>query len=112
VGDFIGPQLEYSDPKLMFKYKWEKNIPAMPIRRDLSISNIGDLSTSVTLKVIPPFGCDKETLTLPAGHKETIAIEFDPGMRQDRMSGTNESKLQIIHKGHPQKDYVELCGEV
>jgi hydrocephalus-inducing protein len=28
------------------------------------------------------------------------------------MSGVNESKLQIIHKGHPQKDFVELFGEV
>lgn len=33
-------------------------------------------------------------------------------MRQDRMSGVNESKLQITHKGHPQKDFVELFGEV
>jgi len=96
----------------MFKYKWEKNIPAMPIQKSLDISNIGELSTSVTLKIIPPFSCNKETLTLPAGHKESIMIDFDPGMRQDRMSGVNESKLQIIHKGHPQKDYVELFGEV
>lgn len=28
------------------------------------------------------------------------------------MSGINESKLQITHKGHPQKDHVELSGEV
>jgi hydrocephalus-inducing protein len=55
VGNFIGPQLEYSDPKLCFKYKWEKNVPAMPIQKPLDITNIGDLETSVTLKIIPPF---------------------------------------------------------
>ena len=112
VGEFIGPQLEYSEPKLNFKYKWEKNVPAMPIQKPLDISNIGTLATTVTLKIIPPFSWNTEVLTLPPGHKETINIDFDPGMRQDRMSGVNESKLQITHKGHPQKDFVELFGEV
>jgi hydrocephalus-inducing protein len=84
----------------------------MPIQRPLQISNIGDLPTTVTLKIVPPFSCNSEVLTLPPGHKETINIDFDPGMRQDRMSGVNESKLQITHKGHPQKDFVELFGEV
>ena len=28
------------------------------------------------------------------------------------MSGESVSKLQITHKGHPQKDHVELIGEV
>ena len=112
VGRFIGPQLEYSDPKLSFKYKWEKNIPAMPIQRPLDITNVGNLPTTIYLKIFPPFSCNSENLTLPPGHKETINIDFDPGMRQDRMSGINESKLQITHKGHPQKDNVELFGEV
>lgn len=112
VGEFIGPQLEYSEPKLNFKYKWESKIPAMPIQKPLDITNVGSLPTTITLKIIPPFSCNTEVLTLPPGHKETINIDFDPGMRQDRMSGVNESKLQITHKGHPQKDFVELFGEV
>ena len=112
IGQFIGPQLEYSDPKLSFKYKWEKNVHAMPIPRPLDITNVGNLPTTIYLKIVPPFSCNTENLTLPPQHKETINIEFDPGMRQDRMSGLNESKLQITHKGHPQKDYVELFGEV
>lgn len=87
-------------------------MPAMPIQKPLDITNIGNLATTITLKIIPPFSCNTEVLTLPPGHKETINIDFDPGMRQDRMSGINESKLQITHKGHPQKDYVELFGEV
>jgi len=33
-------------------------------------------------------------------------------MKQDRLSGESISKLQITHKGHPQKDFVELIGEV
>lgn len=55
VGEFIGPQLEYSDPKLNFKYKWEKNVPAMPIPKNLDISNVGNLATTITLKIVPPF---------------------------------------------------------
>ena len=96
----------------MFKYIWEKDIPAMPIQKPLDIINIGELSTTVTLKIEPPFSCNVETLTLPPNQKETINIDFDPGMKQDRMSGTSERRLTIIHKGHPQKDYVELHGEV
>jgi len=80
----------------------------MPIPRPLDISNIGNLPTTIYLKIFPPFSCNTENLTLPPGQKETINIDFDPGMRQDRMSGINESKLQITHKGHPQKDNVEL----
>ena len=111
-GDFIGPQLNYSDPKLYFKYMWEKNVPAMPITKTLDITNSGDLPTSITLKIQPPFSCNTEVLTLPPGNMESISIDFDPGMRQDRISGESVSKLSIIHKGHPQKDHVELIGEV
>ena len=33
-------------------------------------------------------------------------------MKQDKFSGESLSKLQITHKGHPHKDFVELIGEV
>ena len=91
---------------------WEKGIPAMPITKPLTISNTGDLATSITLKISPPFSCNTEVLTLPPKKEETIEIDFDPGMKQDRLSGESISKLQITHKGHPQKDFVELIGEV
>ena len=32
--------------------------------------------------------------------------------RSDRVSGITNSKLQIIHQDHPQKDNIDLFGEV
>jgi hydrocephalus-inducing protein len=55
VGEFIGPQLEYSEPKLSFKYRWEKNVHAMPIPKPLDITNVGNLPTTIYLKIVPPF---------------------------------------------------------
>jgi hydrocephalus-inducing protein len=81
VGNFIGPQLMYSDPKLYFKYLWEKNVNAMPIQKPLAITNVGNLPTTVTLKITPPFSCKSEEITLPPGKETEIQISFDPGMR-------------------------------
>ena len=65
----------------------------MPITKSLSIINSGDLATSVTLKISPPFSCNTEVLTLPPKKEETIEIDFDPGMKQDWLSGESISKL-------------------
>jgi len=43
---------------------------------------------------------------------ETISIDFDPGMKQDRLSDKIEKRLMISHQGHPHKDSVALQGEV
>ena len=101
VGKFIGPQLEYFESKLNFKYKWDSKVLAMPIQKPLDISKFESLTTTITLKIIPPFSWNTEVLILPPGHKETINIDFDHEMRQDKISGVNESKHQITHKGHP-----------
>ena len=34
-GDFITPQLNFSEAKLFFKYLWEKGVPSMPITKTL-----------------------------------------------------------------------------
>ena len=37
-GEFIQPGLIYSEKRLYFKYSWEKNIPFMPISKNLEIT--------------------------------------------------------------------------
>lgn len=39
---------------------------------------------------------------------ESIKIDFDPGMKQDKLSDNISGKLHITHVGHPQKDLVHL----
>jgi hydrocephalus-inducing protein len=105
-GKFINPSLSFSEPKLFFKYLWEKGVASMPITKTLSLANSGPLPTTVTLRIDPPFSCATEKLTLSNGEPETISIDFDPGMKQDRLSDNITGKLTIAHANHPHRDVV------
>jgi hypothetical protein len=37
-----------------------------------------------------------------------ISIDFDPGMKQDRLSDNITGKLTIAHANHPHRDVVPL----
>ena len=73
----------------------------MPITKTLEITNSGPLPTSINLKIDPPFSCVTEKLTLAPKITEVIKIDFDPGMKQDRLSDNISGKLNISHIGHP-----------
>jgi len=107
-GDFITPQLNFSEAKLYFKYLWEKGVASMPISKTLDITNSGPLPTSINLLIDPPFSCATEKLTLAPNRADQVLIKFDPGMKQDRLSDNISGKLNISHIGHPQKDVVLL----
>jgi hydrocephalus-inducing protein len=117
-GEFITPSLSFSEPKLYFKYLWEKGVASMPINKTLTLANAGPLPTTITLRIDPPFSCATERLTLPPADPnvetkpEVISIDFDPGMKQDRLSDNITGKLTIAHKEHPHRDNVQLQGEV
>jgi len=112
MGEFGTPHLNFSDPKLDFKYIWVKGVASMPITKTLSLSNAGPLPTTVNLRIDPPFSCPTEKLTLENNEPQTISIDFDPGMKQDRMSDKISGKLTIAHANHPHRDVVHLQGEV
>jgi hydrocephalus-inducing protein len=95
-------------PKLDFKYVWEKGVPAMPISKDLTIKNTGPLSTAIMLKIDQPFSCPVDKLTLQSGDADTIRIDFDPSIQQNRCSDHLNGKLAISHQHHPHKDTVLL----
>lgn len=64
------------------------------------------------MKIDPPFSCNTEKLNLAPEKTESIEIEFDPGMWQERVSENITRKLTILHDNHPHRDIVQLCGEV
>jgi hydrocephalus-inducing protein len=123
-GNFITPSLMFNGvekqrekgglvpTKLDFKYVWEKNIPANPITKELVIKNSGPLPTAIMLKIDQPFSCPVDKLNLAKGQEESIKIDFDPSIQQNRCSDHLNGKLQISHAGHPHKDTVLLQGEV
>ena len=51
-------------------------------------------------------------MTLEKDAEDSVEIQFDPGMKQDRVSDHINGKLTISHEGHPHKDIVFLQGEV
>ena len=110
--NFITPSLEFNNPKLEFKYEWEKGVPAQAKIEQLTIKNTGPLKTTLGLKIEPPFSCSVETLTLEKDAEDTVRVEFDPSSKQDRVSDTINGKLVISHEGHPHKDIVPLSGQV
>jgi hydrocephalus-inducing protein len=64
------------------------------------------------LKIDQPFSCPIDKLSLEKAQEETIKIDFDPSIQQNRCSDHLNGKLLISHGGHPHKDTVLLQGEV
>jgi hydrocephalus-inducing protein len=97
TGEFITPNLSFSENKLDFKYLWEKGVASKPITRQLSLSNAGPLPTTVQLRIEQPFMCATERITLASTESETVSIDFDPGMKADRLSDKIAGKLTVVH---------------
>ena len=57
-GEFIQPNLSYSEKKMNFKYFWEKNVEALPIEKTLEITSGCSLPLNFNLKVALPFTID------------------------------------------------------
>jgi len=76
MGEFITPSLGFSEPRLSFRYLWEKGVASMPITKTLSLANDGPLPTTVTLRIDPPFSCAAERLTLTNHpHRDVVHLQ-------------------------------------
>ncbi|CAD8206755.1 unnamed protein product [Paramecium octaurelia] len=111
-GDFIQPTLQFSERKLFFKYSWEKNVPFMPISKNLEITCACPLPVNFDLKCQQPFTVNQDKLQLNPGKSAVVRIDFDPAFKSDRKSGDLEGKLQLSHYEHPHKDLIDLIGQV
>jgi len=49
---------------------------------------------------------------LHPGKSSTVQVLFDPSQKVDRVSGELTGKLHIFHADHPQRDVIDLVGEV
>lgn len=111
-GTFINPSVAFSVDKLNFKYSWAKNVPLMPISKTLDITCNSELPTRFLLKYAPPFSINKEEFSLLPGKSASVRIEFDPGLKTDKISDKITSKLMIEHIDHTYKQHVDLIGEL
>ena len=111
-GQFIDPFLQFSENNVFFKYIWQKGVSIEPLSKELEITCVALLPANFLLKCAPPFSINREKFSLEPGKSESLRIDFDPGHKYDKTSGQAIQKLQIIHQDHPQKDSIELIGEV
>ena len=111
-GKFINPLLQFTESTVYFKYIWQKSVPIEPLSKDISITCGALLPANFLLKCTPPFSINRERFSLEPNQSESLRIDFDPGHKYDKTSGQAVQKLQIIHQDHPQKDNIELIGEV
>ena len=111
-GQFIDPFLQFTENTVFFKYIWQKGVPIEPLSKEIEISCVALLPANFLLKCTPPFSINRERFALEPGQSESLRIDFDPGHKYDKTSGQAVQKLQIIHQDHPQKDNIELIGEV
>ena len=111
-GQFIDPFLQFSENTVFFKYVWVKGVPIEPMSKEIEISCVALLPANFLLKCAPPFSINRERFMLEPGQSESLRVDFDPGHKYDKTSGQAVQKLQIIHQDHPQKDNIELIGEV
>lgn len=54
-GDFTQPNIIYSEKKLYFKYFWERNVPILPLDKELILTSGSSLPLNFSLKLAPPF---------------------------------------------------------
>lgn len=111
-GNFVAPLLQLSSTTINFKFLWDINTPIAPMQQMLEITNVSPLDVRCSLKVLPPFTANIDTLSLRPSERAGVKIEFDPGFKVDRVCGIAKQKLTISYHDHPQKDHVHLVGEV
>ncbi len=111
-GTFIRPQLERSAEKLDFVYTWEDGVPTRSSAQDLTMKNITELPLEFVLKTALPFSINTHEFLLQPGESATVSVTFNPGYRDDRVSHVAEGVLTATYRGHPQKDTVNLRGEI
>ena len=108
----INPLLECSESNLSFIYEWERGVEPKIQKREVTLKNSSALSLTFVLKVDNPFNLNSWEHTLEPGQIAEVVVEFDPSYKDDQQSHIVDKQLMISYRGHSQKDYINLKGEI
>lgn len=78
----------------------------------LKIISNSSLPTEFYLKTKTPFSVDNENFQLGPYQDSFVNVFFDPTHQVSRINTDFKGKLNIIHKNHPFKDFMDLIGSV
>eukprot|EP00913_Durusdinium_trenchii_P025665 g24088.t2 len=86
--------------------------PISSITESLRLENNGPLEVRFTVQVQYPFSTDIEEGGIPPDGSQEILVDFDPGYKVDRKSGTVKQRMAIQYDEHPAVNMVDLVGKV
>eukprot|EP00930_Biecheleria_cincta_P015308 TRINITY_DN12810_c0_g1_i1.p1 TRINITY_DN12810_c0_g1~~TRINITY_DN12810_c0_g1_i1.p1 ORF type:complete len:5041 (+),score=1000.88 TRINITY_DN12810_c0_g1_i1:126-15248(+) len=109
---FVAPQLRLSCNKIEFEFLWDKNKPIASMSESFTLENTGPLEVRFTVQVVYPFSTDIEEGAVPPNGTQDVVVDFDPGYKVDRKSGTIRQRMIIQYDDHPATNTVELIGKV
>ncbi|KAF0682818.1 Aste57867_25117 [Aphanomyces stellatus] len=110
---FINPKMDSSQASGMhFSYTYAPDVDIETQTQPLVFTNVCELPLSFVLKTQVPFSVDMWEATLQPQESIALNVEFYPGYKDDHMSRVINSKLSTSYTGHPQRDSIELKGEI
>ncbi|OQR81932.1 hydrocephalus-inducing protein, partial [Thraustotheca clavata] len=113
MANFINPRIETSKPDgLDFSYIYEEGVDMETQSQPLTLTNVCELPLSFVLRTQVPFSVDMWESMLQPKESVELNVEFYPGYKDDHMSRSINGKLVISYTGHPQKDSLDLRGEI
>jgi hypothetical protein len=110
--NFVDPKLTPSSSLLSFEYIHHPGNQIATQSQPLSLTNACELPLSFTLRTQTPFALDCWEAVLQPGEKVDLNVEFYPGFKDDYTCRVINGKVVVSYTGHPQKDSVELLGDI
>eukprot|EP00644_Phytophthora_capsici_P002092 jgi/Phyca11/21187/fgenesh1_pg.PHYCAscaffold_84_\ len=110
--NFVDPKLTPTSSLLSFEYIHHPGNQITPQTQPLSLTNACELPLSFTLRTQTPFALDCWEAVLQPGEKVDLNVEFYPGFKDDYTCRVINGKVLVAYTGHPQKDSVELLGDI
>eukprot|EP01042_Synura_sphagnicola_P028807 gene28807-37157_t len=108
----VDPLLEFSEKELSFLYRWEENEKPQAFRKDVTLTNRTEVPLYFILRTEVPFNLSSYEHVLQPAQSVDVGVEFHPFYRDDRTSHVVERPFTVMYRGHPQKDSINLVGEV
>ena len=113
--DLANPFLQFSDTTMEFAYCFMPNATVpKTLERPLTIKNISKLPLRFQMHTQAPFSVNPPELLLKSGQHEKVKVYFDIEYCQskDKKSSNVASRISIHYAENPQRDTVELRGEI
>eukprot|EP00727_Mastigamoeba_balamuthi_P008832 m51a1_g4571 putative hydrocephalus-inducing protein homolog (4443) ;mRNA; f:139753-155829 len=112
---FADPLLGINPSSLHFMWQYAPGPAPVPPAQTVALTNMSGYPLGFSLQCPQPFQVNSRKtaeVKLGVGETATVTVSFDPHWRGDRLSTTQESRMLVTYRDRPQRDSVELCGEV